>query len=51
MVRRLEPLHANVGKRLVKSPRVYLRDKEPNLAAIRPGRRVVLLVPPDSRRS
>lgn len=26
MVRRLEPIHVNLGKRLVKSPRVYLRD-------------------------
>ncbi len=26
LVRRLPPWHANVGKRLVKSPRVYLRD-------------------------
>lgn len=26
LVRRLPPLHANVGKRLVRSPRVYLRD-------------------------
>lgn len=26
MVRRLPPFHANLGKRLVKSPRVYLRD-------------------------
>ena len=26
LVRRLEPWHANVGKRLVKSPRVYIRD-------------------------
>jgi uncharacterized protein len=26
LVRRLQPLHANVGKRLVKSPRVYVRD-------------------------
>lgn len=26
LVRRLEPLHANVKKRLVKSPRVYVRD-------------------------
>jgi len=26
MVRRLEPYHANVGKRLVKSPKLYLRD-------------------------
>ncbi len=26
MLRRLEPYHANVGKRLVKSPKVYLRD-------------------------
>lgn len=26
MVRRLEPLHANLGKRLVKSPKVYIRD-------------------------
>jgi len=26
MVRRLPPLHANLGKRLVKSPKVYLRD-------------------------
>lgn len=26
MVRRLEPLHANLGKRLVKSPKVYVRD-------------------------
>jgi len=26
LVRRLEPWHANVGKRLVKSPRVYVRD-------------------------
>ena len=26
LIRRLPPWHANVGKRLVKSPRVYLRD-------------------------
>lgn len=26
IVRRLEPYHANVGKRLVKAPKVYLRD-------------------------
>lgn len=26
LVRRLPPLHANVGKRLVKSPKVYMRD-------------------------
>jgi len=26
VVRRLEPLHANLGKRLVKSPKLYLRD-------------------------
>ena len=26
LVRRLSPLHANVGKRLVKSPKVYIRD-------------------------
>ncbi|MER8847467.1 DUF4143 domain-containing protein [Mesorhizobium australicum] len=26
LVRRLEPWHANVGKRLVKSPRAYVRD-------------------------
>jgi predicted AAA+ superfamily ATPase len=26
LVRRLEPWHANVGKHLVKSPRVYVRD-------------------------
>lgn len=26
LVRRLEPWHANAGKRLVKSPRVYVRD-------------------------
>ncbi len=26
LVRRLEPWHANVGKRLIKSPRVYVRD-------------------------
>ena len=26
LVRRLEPWHGNVGKRLVKSPRVYVRD-------------------------
>ena len=26
LVRRLPPFHANVGKRLVKSPKVYLRD-------------------------
>ena len=24
--RRLPPLHANVGKRLVKSPKIYVRD-------------------------
>jgi hypothetical protein len=29
------------------SPHVYLRDKEPNLAVLRPGRRVVLLLPPE----
>ena len=26
MLRRLQPLHANLGKRLVKSPKVYVRD-------------------------
>jgi uncharacterized protein len=26
LVRRLEPLHGNLGKRLVKSPKVYVRD-------------------------
>lgn len=26
LARRLEPLHANLGKRLVKSPKVYVRD-------------------------
>jgi predicted AAA+ superfamily ATPase len=26
LVRRLEPWHSNIGKRLVKSPRVYVRD-------------------------
>jgi uncharacterized protein len=26
LVRRLAPLHANVGKRLVRSPKVYVRD-------------------------
>ena len=26
LVRRLQPLHANIGKRLVKSPKVYVRD-------------------------
>lgn len=26
LVRRLQPVHANVGKRLVKSPKVYVRD-------------------------
>lgn len=26
LIRRLPPLHANVGKRLVKSPKVYVRD-------------------------
>ena len=26
LVRRLPPVHANVGKRLVKSPKVYIRD-------------------------
>jgi uncharacterized protein len=26
LVRRLQPWHANIGKRLVKSPRIYLRD-------------------------
>ncbi|MDE0039480.1 MAG: ATP-binding protein [Gammaproteobacteria bacterium] len=26
LVRRLPPMHANVGKRLVKSPKVYIRD-------------------------
>jgi predicted AAA+ superfamily ATPase len=26
LVRRLEPLHTNLGKRLVKSPKVYVRD-------------------------
>jgi hypothetical protein len=28
------------------SGHVYLRDKQPNLAAIQPGRRVVVLIPP-----
>ncbi len=26
LVRRLQPFHANVGKRLVKSPKIYIRD-------------------------
>lgn len=26
LVRRLQPLHTNVGKRLVKSPKVFVRD-------------------------
>jgi len=26
LVRRLRPYHANVGKRLVKSPKIYVRD-------------------------
>ncbi|MFQ5673602.1 MAG: ATP-binding protein [Nitrospinales bacterium] len=26
LVRRLEPLHKNIGKRLIKSPKVYIRD-------------------------
>ena len=26
LVRRLRPFHANIGKRLVKSPKVYVRD-------------------------
>ena len=26
LLRRLEPLHAKVGKRLVKSPKIYVRD-------------------------
>ena len=26
LVRRLQPLHANIGKRLVKSPKIYVRD-------------------------
>jgi hypothetical protein len=29
------------------SAHVYLRDKAPNLGALRPGRRVVLLLPPE----
>jgi len=29
------------------SSHVYLRDKEPNLASITPGRRIILLLPPD----
>jgi len=28
------------------SGHVYLRDKQPNLTAIQPGRRVVVLIPP-----
>ena len=31
------------------SHHVYLRDKQPNLAAIRPGRRVIVLIPPQGR--
>lgn len=31
------------------SAHVYVRDKEPNLAALRPGRRVVLLLPPEKK--
>jgi len=26
LVRRLKPFHANLGKRLVKSPKVYVRE-------------------------
>jgi len=33
------------------SGHVYLRDKEPNLAALRPGRRVVVCVPPANGRA
>jgi hypothetical protein len=32
------------------SGRVYLRDKAPNLSQIKPGRRVVLIVPDEGRR-
>jgi hypothetical protein len=31
------------------SSRVYLRDKEPNLASIVPGRRLILIVPKEVR--
>ncbi len=26
LVRRLNPFHSNIGKRLVKSPKIYIRD-------------------------
>jgi hypothetical protein len=32
------------------SDRIYLRDKEPNLDAIRPDRRVIIQLPPDWRK-
>ena len=37
LVRRLQPWHSNVGKRLVKSPKVYIRDSRTGSRAPRAG--------------
>jgi predicted AAA+ superfamily ATPase len=37
LVRRLEPVHANIGKRLMKSPKIYVRDSGITHALLRLG--------------
>lgn len=46
LVRRLQPWHANVGKRLVKSPKVYVRDSGLVHALLDIGTREALLSHP-----
>ncbi len=46
LIRRLQPWHANVGKRLVKSPRIYLRDSGLLHALLDIGERDELLANP-----
>lgn len=43
LVRRLAPYHANTGKRLVKSPKVYIRDSGVLFALLNLGRRESVL--------
>jgi uncharacterized protein len=43
LVRRLQPYHVNVGKRLVKSPKVYIRDSGLLHALLNIGDRNALL--------
>ncbi len=43
LVRRLEPIHSNMGKRLIKSPKIYVRDSGLLHALLRIGDKDTLL--------